>query len=126
MNVTPTPVEIAGWLGCLFFLVAGMNQLMSFKAKLLGEKKEISPQPLEIRAVGDLVKEKDCVIRHSNIQKEIDELKRLREHDATEASRHRKSMYDKMDAVRDQLTEKIEETPAKVIALLRNTGAIGH
>ena len=72
----PTSVEIAGWIGCLFFLVAGWNQVERFfdLRSNRGQPREIQPQPLEITKVEKPVPESLCKSRHKEVSHEIQRL----------------------------------------------------
>lgn len=47
---SPSAVEVAAWIGCLFFLVAGWNQVETFldRRGRRGAAREIQPQPLAV------------------------------------------------------------------------------
>lgn len=131
------PVEIAAWLGCLVFCVALYNQLSKAKANLFGEKKttEVSPQPLVVKAVGEFAQERDCVGRYNQVEGQIAELRTKREEDLRAGSGSRRAIYEEiaktteqtrrhMESVRTELSEKIDNMPDRMIAILRNTGAL--
>jgi len=70
------------------------------------------------------------------LKKELDRIARERSEDLRIAAVSRKTMYDKQDVlrqelttrtdnVRDELGKRIDAIPERVIATLRNTGAIG-
>ena len=46
----PNSLELAAWVGCLFFLVAGWNQVEKFfdRRAQRGAQREIQPQPLAV------------------------------------------------------------------------------
>jgi hypothetical protein len=66
-------VEIAAWVGCLFFLVAGWNQVESFfdRRSRRGEAREIQPQPLSITKFDEPVTETLCQSRRKEVANEI-------------------------------------------------------
>jgi len=68
-----SPVEIAAWIGCLFFLVAGWNQVESFFDRRLrrGAAREIQPQPLAITKFDQPVTESLCQSRRKEVANEI-------------------------------------------------------
>jgi len=74
MNITA--VEIAAWLGCLFFLVAGWNQVESFfdRRGNRGAIREIQPQPLAISKVEPPVTETICRRRYEEVSQELNRL----------------------------------------------------
>ncbi len=70
---TPTPVELAAWIGCLFFLVAGWNQLERFLDRRAnrGAPREIQPQPLSVARFDQPVVESLCASRHKEVAAEM-------------------------------------------------------
>lgn len=71
---TPSgPVEIAAWIGCLFFLVAGWNQVERFldRRAQRGEPREIQPQPLAVTRFDPPVSESVCRGRHKEATTEL-------------------------------------------------------
>ncbi len=124
--MTTPPVEFAAWLGCLAFGVMLFNQLAKAKGSLMGEKlrTEVSPQPLMVQAVAECVKERECGERDRSIDGRLTALEGAREKDKESASTSRKALYDQIDTVRKDLSQKIDDMPAQIISILRNTGAI--
>jgi hypothetical protein len=130
MNLTPTAVEIAAWLGCLTFLVALFNQLAKAKATLLGDKgkTDISPQPLDVRLVSELVRKEDCVARHEGtvarinaVESELKELRINRTEEQRLASVSRAGIYGEIKKVQKELTDKIDSMPNQIVSQLLNT-----
>lgn len=72
----PTAVEVAGWIGCLFFLVAGWNQVERFfdRRAQRGPAREIQPQPLAVSKFDGPVAESLCRSRHKEIANEVQRL----------------------------------------------------
>ena len=72
------PIEIAAWIGCLFFLVAGWNQLESFldRRARRGMPHEIQPQPLAITKFDQPVTENLCQSRRQEVASELVRLER--------------------------------------------------
>ncbi len=70
---SPTTLEIAAWIGCLFFLVAGWNQVESFfdRRARRGAAREIQPQPLAVSKFDPPVAESVCRARHTELGKEV-------------------------------------------------------
>jgi hypothetical protein len=66
-------VDVAAWIGCLFFLVAGWNQVESFidRRARRGQAREIQPQPLAISKFDAPVAESLCRSRHSEVAAEM-------------------------------------------------------
>src|SRR6185369_5778669 len=70
---TPSSIEIAAWIGCLFFLVAGWNQVENFLERHTrrGAPREIQPQPLAITHHDQPVTESLCQSRRKEVANEI-------------------------------------------------------
>jgi hypothetical protein len=70
---SPTAVEIAAWIGCLFFLVAGWNQVERFfdRRTQRGAAREIQPQPLAVTKFDQPVAESLCRSRHQEVGGEL-------------------------------------------------------
>lgn len=68
-----TPMELAAWIGCLFFLVAGWNQVEKFfdRRGQRGERREIQPQPLAISKFDQPVTETLCQTRRREVSNEV-------------------------------------------------------
>jgi hypothetical protein len=68
----PTSVEVAAWIGCLFFLVAGWNQVERFfdRRAQRGAAREIQPQPLAVSKFDAPVPESLCRSRHQEVSSE--------------------------------------------------------
>jgi hypothetical protein len=77
-QLTPTAVELAAWIGSLFFLVAGWNQLERFldRRGRRGELREIQPQPLSIAQFDQPVAESLCASRRKELGAETLRLER--------------------------------------------------
>jgi len=71
--MTPNAVELAAWIGCLFFLVAGWNQVEKFfdRHTQRWEKREIQPQPLAIAKFDQPVTETLCQTRRREVTNEV-------------------------------------------------------
>jgi len=74
----PSSLEIAAWIGCLFFLVAGWNQVESFldRRGRRGAAREIQPQPLAITKFDQPVTENLCQSRRQEVATEMLRLER--------------------------------------------------
>lgn len=75
---SPSPLEIAAWIGCLFFLVAGWNQVEIFfdRRARRGVPREIQPQPLAITKFDQPVTETLCQSRRQEVASELLRLER--------------------------------------------------
>jgi hypothetical protein len=74
----PSPLELAGWIGCLFFLVAGWNQVERFfdRRANRGAPRQIQPQPLSVAQLDPPVTESLCRTRHTEHGHELLRLNR--------------------------------------------------
>jgi hypothetical protein len=70
---TPAAFELAAWIGCLFFLVAGWNQVDSFfdRRSRRGAPREIQPQPLAVAKFDQPVTESLCQVRRQEVSREL-------------------------------------------------------
>jgi len=119
------PVEIAAWLGCLAFLL-GIGVAIKSLLPKGKETREITPQPLHIKNVGECVTEQICKERMTNIERELLDLKQGRKDSDAAASGHRKVVYDKIDDLRDDMTKEIKGVSvslAEMTGVLRSTTA---
>jgi len=76
LPASPTAVEIAAWIGGLFFLVAGWNQVERFfdRRTQRSAAREILPQPLAVAKVDGPVPESLCRSRHEEVSHELERL----------------------------------------------------
>jgi hypothetical protein len=72
----PASVEVAGWVGCLFFLAAGWNQVEKFfdRRANRGAPREIQPQPLSVSKFEKPVADSVCAGRHQEARQECQRL----------------------------------------------------
>ena len=71
---TPSsPLELAGWIGALFFLVAGWNQVEKFldRRAQRSAPREIQPQPLPVTKFDPPVAESLCQCRRKEVSNEL-------------------------------------------------------
>jgi hypothetical protein len=54
------PQHLAWFLAVLFFLVAGLNQVLHLADRLRGRKHEIAPQPLVVQPAQEWVSRAEC------------------------------------------------------------------
>lgn len=78
LATSPAPLEIAAWIGCLFFLVAGWNQVEIFfdRRGRRGAPREIQPQPLAVTRFDQPVTETLCQSRRQEVASELLRLER--------------------------------------------------
>jgi hypothetical protein len=110
---SPSSVEVAAWLGCLFFLVAGWNQVERFfdRRTQRGAPGEIRPQPLSIAQVDPPVTESLCQSRRKEVTNELlridQELASLRHERQTDV-RQLQDKINKVDREVGELRASIE------------------
>ena len=73
LPTTPAAFEVAAWIGCLFFLVAGWNQVDNFfdRRSRRGAPREIQPQPLAVAKFDQPVTESLCQSRRQEVANEL-------------------------------------------------------
>ena len=78
LPLNPSSMEIAAWLGGLFFLVAGWNQVERFfdRRTQRASAREIQPQPLAITKFDPPVGETLCQTRRQEVRNELLRLQR--------------------------------------------------
>jgi hypothetical protein len=66
-------IEVAGWIGCLFFVVAGWNQVEKFfdRRGQRAAPREIRPQPLAVTQFDRPVTETLCQSRRRELSQEL-------------------------------------------------------
>jgi hypothetical protein len=140
----PDGLQLLIWLACagsvlgaLAFLLMLFNQAAKARKTIRGERDGVDlQQPLEVTAHQEMSREKDCRDRFDTAMAHIQEMKAQRERDIASNSATRKAIYEEIkarndstwhhiDGVRKELSDKIESVPDRVIATLRNFGAIG-
>lgn len=118
---TPTPVELAAWLGCFVFLVAAVNQVGSMLDRFKGKpaNHELGAKAGDLtRRIEELEKQTiEGVTRRRAIYLEIEKVR-------DGADRKISDLEQRSNARFTVISESISEVPSKVIALLRNTGVI--
>ena len=124
----PSATEFMVWLACsclavalIAFLAMAYNQVGKARDRIAGKKDGEFPQPLEVRGVTEFVKRQDFERERTGVSKQIEDIK----NQITEQTRvnaiQRKSMYDKIDDVRTELSEKIDNMPSVIVTQLVNT-----
>jgi hypothetical protein len=110
MTTDPTTfnsLQLAGWIGSLFFLAGGLNQLL----RLTDRFKE-QPPPAQTYAT----KEELGLLRQ--------ELGRLRAEVRDDRDRILAAGEERARKLHERIDPIINEMPGKIIELLRNTGAL--
>lgn len=123
----PTPTEFMVWLACsclavamIAFLAMAYNQVGKAKDRMAGKRGDV-PQPLEVKGVTEFVNRKEFERERQGMSTEIQKLQATVDNQTRVASIQRKSMYDHMDSVRKELSDKIANMPAEIVTQLLNT-----
>lgn len=131
-QITP-PTEIAAWLACLAFVVMLVNGGFKLTDRITGRKQEIAPQPFAVTGtpLGNAEIQRDLKSMNHRLKSLEDwrsDLTAKMDENKTEilaAGEERAvRIYDHVDNVRRELDAKIDAIPERVIATLKNTGAI--
>jgi hypothetical protein len=110
-------------LGLLAAIVGNISMAIALRKRK--ETRRIEPQPFDVRVIDSMAREKDCLSRHDEIQREIVGMRNRRDQDMKDASLSRKAVYEQINKVRGELSDKIDTMPDRIIATLRNFGVIG-
>ena len=128
------PLGFAAWAGCLFFTVALVNPGLKLCDRITGKKKELSPQPFVVQGTpaSNAEMQRDLKSMNHRLKSLEDwrgQLSRQMEENKTEvltAGEERASrIYKHVEEVRREIDGKISALPNEIVALLKNTGAIG-
>ena len=105
--MTPDAVHLAGWLGCLFFLAAGINQVFKLVDRSRGH-----PPPEELKGGADVIAQRVVVL----------------ENESKEGMVRRRAMHEKIDGVekrvRDDLKRDTELIHEKVNNIAREVSGL--
>ena len=104
------PLDIAGWLGCFVFVIAGMNQVFRFLAHF----REQPPPSQTYQPKGDYATRTELNVLRQEITGRLVVL----DSDIKEV----------LSAGEDRarsIHKRLDDQPNQIVALLRNTGAIG-
>lgn len=118
---TPGAVELAGWLGCLFFLCAGANQVAK-----LWDRTRPRPPSSDLKGAIDLLSGRIAELEKSAAhntarRKEIyEKIEETREGLTAQVER----VHARVDKLQEEMHEQIKDLPNELVVLLRNTGAI--
>lgn len=134
------------WLVIAFLVSVFSNVVLAVTAIIALRKKTELEQPVRVELEREFAKEAVCHARHTESTQMIEGLRRERITDAKDAAFSRKGIYKQIEevggagtrqiealrreltqhteAVRKELADKIDDLPDRMIAMLRNTGAI--
>jgi hypothetical protein len=122
-------------LGVMFLLLAaaGVKTVWDLVDRMLGKKQQISPQPLEIRAAVEFVKQSEFRAAHEHFEQRDDHLEKQlaamrveRIQDVKDAALSRKGIYDKLDSMRRELSTEAQQVRREIPELERRISAAGE
>jgi len=127
-QATPEPGSTMQFILIIgLFANIGMAMATIYMARHAGKQREILPDPLRVQKMEKLAAEKDCMARHADstrgieqLHQQLIELEKSRETARQQASEDRRAIYKHIDVVRLELSQKIDDMPSKIIADLRN------
>ena len=122
-DINPTADGMFNFLGCMAFLL-GIAVAIKMLLPKKKETREISPQPLVIKSASECVTDQVCKERMLAVEREIEEIKSAKKEADASAKKDRKDLYDHVDKFRKELSNKIDDMPSQIVALLKNTNVI--
>jgi hypothetical protein len=144
----PTGTQLLVWMGCAAAALGGFafvlmiyNQLSEAKRNLTGNKEGQVPQPLTVKMASRFVSEEECRKRYKELcdaladdrragissrNKLYEEIRRVNGEMEKKMDSVRQEVSDHTESVRKELGGQIANLPAQLVAILRNTGAIGE
>lgn len=118
----PTSVEIGGWIGCAFFLAAGINQVL----KVVDRTKEHPPARDTYQVKGDYVTrreldaiEKDLAGLAAEFREEVGKLREEMKHDAEVAAASATARAEKVHSRIDEVLSAMSELRERVGRAMR-------
>lgn len=111
-SAAPAPLELAAWIGCLFFLVAGWNQVEAFldRRARRGAAREIQPQPLAVAKFDQPVPESLCQTRRQQVSEELARL----EHEIESLRRERRTEVGELQQKINKVDREVGELRASI------------
>lgn len=134
-EVLPDPNHYSS-IGWLIVSLAGIavaaNSILKLVDRFTGKGREITPQPLEVRAAAEFMRKQECDVHRNDIIRRLDEQDRDRSelrkiiHDDRAANEHAArtrsaGIYQAINKVRDDLTERITEVRDEMAKAAQDT-----
>lgn len=118
-------MTVAGWLLGIVAVIWGLRQRTT----------RIEPDPLRVEKIDKLATREFCQAKHTEVERRLlghdqdiaalrADMKEDRRNNEIHASQRSAGLHSKIDNVRIELSEKIDGMEARIIATLKNTGAI--
>ncbi len=101
-----------------------LGVLVSIGVNLVTLSRAGKSQKREVTFGEEFVSKEFCHANHDVIQQRMARLEASVEKDRGDASESRRALYQELGKVRVELSQKIDEMPAQIIVILKNTGAI--
>jgi len=114
----PTSVEIGGWMACLFFLVAGFNQLFKIADRM---KEKPPPAETYLTKTEFSAHSAQLTARFDRMESDLRVLAEKLDETSGEAAKLNELRASKMH---ERLNDIERNMPNQIVALLRNTGAL--
>jgi hypothetical protein len=121
-----TPDANTAWnvVVALFAIGSNAATILIARAALRKQQTEVTPQPLQVIEAHEYVKRPEFNEHVRANDEAFKQLRAERSEDLRHSNEGRRLVYEKMDEVRKELSDKIDEVPGHVITILKNTGAI--
>ena len=127
----PNSYTSLGWMICILLVIlVGLRQAIGFWRDLQSSKPQHddAQQAMQSTPAAQYVREEECATRHDNITRQISELKKdigdLRDWRTEDVKATVSSMEEtnrRIDAVRLELSKKIDEMPTLIVTQLLNS-----
>jgi len=110
--MNPNSMELAAWIGCLFLLVAGWNQVEKFfdRRTRRGSQTEAHSQPLTVTAIDQPVCETLCQTRRRELANEVLRL----EHEVSGLRRERRTDVAELQQKINKVDREVGELRASI------------
>ena len=111
----------------LLICLAGLSAagvIWGFARRGKSEPREITPQPLEVRASEKFVTSKECAITHEGYERRFRQLEEQQIQLRADMRADVGELHEKIRIMGAELGAKMDSQPDRLVALLKNTGAI--
>ena len=106
-QLNASPVEVAGWLGCLFVLTAGFGQLIKLYDRLKGK-----PPTEQLEMSGNALAER------------VEDIERALKETAAEADQRRRAIYSEIGKLRDDIRKDLQSFEVSLRAISNDVAAL--
>jgi len=124
-DLSAPPVGVAAWIGCFAFIVVLINAVIKLADRLRGKQPYPPNEILEKRVNGVEETMNEIESRVERHREANDRAAQVRTAGIyTKVDQVRKESQEHTEAVRKELSDKIDGLPDRLIATLKNTGAL--